>query len=184
LSIAFTYSRASFLSLFAGGIAVIFLEKSIKKPMLFMGLFVAILLFLPRSQGEGVRLERTSSIEARVGNYRETLQIFRQYPVMGVGMNNLCNFRVKMSGQNERSHSCGGSDSSLLYILATTGVVGFFVFSNLVLGFFRNISPDYYGNLTKICVISLGIHSIFANSLFYPWVMGFALLLLAASVRE
>ena len=184
LSIAFTYSRASFLSLLAGGIAVTFLEKKIRVKLLFLGLFVAILIFLPRSKGEGVRLERTRSIEARVGNYRETLQIFRQYTVLGVGMNNLCSFRVKMSGQSGRSHSCGGSDSSLLYILATTGVVGFFVFSNLVLGFFRSISSDYYGNLTKICIISLGIHSIFANSLFYPWVIGFASLLLAASVRE
>ena len=46
---------------------------------------LAVAFMLPRPGGEGVRLGRTASTLARVDNFRESLEIFTNNPVFGVG---------------------------------------------------------------------------------------------------
>ncbi len=186
--ISLTYSRASYFSLVAG-ILVLFLIRNISKSffIFFTVLLLVSILFLPRFSSEGTRLERVASINARVENYKNTFEIFKQNPLIGVGFNNICQARIKISPLelvDPKSHSCSGSDSSILLIIATTGVLGLITFINLGIVIFRNLRDDVYGKGFFSLAISLLLNSFFQNSIFYPWVMGFFGILLSISIKD
>ena len=139
---------------------------------------------LPRPGGEGVKLERTASIVLRFEDYRDTLVIFEKAPLLGVGYNNLCIARAKYLRQtNLNSHACSGSASSLLLLLATTGILGFIAFLKLLKEIVVNLTKNTYGVTFLSCLVALLVHSAFVNSLFYPWVLGWMALLLSISLK-
>ncbi|OGM31053.1 hypothetical protein A2630_00055 [Candidatus Woesebacteria bacterium RIFCSPHIGHO2_01_FULL_44_10] len=167
LTLAFTYSRASYLA-FLAGLVFLIPKKVIKySPLLLVAGFL-LLTLLPRPAGYGVILTRTHSIIAKAQNYTESVQIIKEYPLFGVGFNNLCEFR----GGDSRSHSCSGLDNSLLFIWATMGVVGLILFGDLGIGLVRNTSRLFLAS-----AIALLVHTQFTNTLFYPWVMGWIAIL-------
>lgn len=183
-TLLFTYSRASYLAFVVGMAITYLLKRKIKPVIIFLVIFFIAIPFLPRTRGEGVRLERTKSIGARYGNYQETISIIKKYPLFGVGYNNICPIRETEFKDDTKSHACTGSDSSLLYVLATTGVVGSILFLNLMKKTFFNLAGDYYGDLLKVSSAALFVHSIFSNSFFYPWILGFFAILLGIAVKE
>ena len=178
ITLAFTYSRAGYLAFVFSLFIASLIFKKLKIFLISISCFVAIVFLLPTPAGEGVNLARTYSITFRIENYQETFQIFKKFPVFGVGFNNLCIY--KGSGN---SHSCSGSDSSLLLILATTGIVGFIVFISSILKIIFNLKKGFYSNTFLVILAAVFIHSFFANSLFYPWVMGY-LAIMASLVEE
>lgn len=156
-SLAFTYSRSSYF------IASLFLL--FKKKYLALVVFMLVILFLPKNIGEGTNLARTVSGSNKLINYEESIQIIKKSPVFGVGFNNICSARQKyLNDTNITSHACNGADSSILFLMATTGVVGFFLLLSVVL---RVTSSPIL--LSSFLVIIL--HSVFSNSLFYPHIM-------------
>ncbi|HLE48699.1 MAG TPA: O-antigen ligase family protein [Patescibacteria group bacterium] len=180
ISILFTYSRATYLGLFIL-LAVAFLRQKLHWKYFLIFLFsVFFILFLPRYQSEGVKLERLHSVFTRIRNYKEFSNIIYQNPLFGIGYNNLCAYRGEFQTQ---SRSCAGSDSSMLYILSTTGVIGLLLFIDL--------GQKIYGKIYKSDLIlvkplfaSLFVHSFFNNTLFYPYVaVPLVLILGALSVR-
>jgi hypothetical protein len=184
ISVAFTYARAVYLGLLAGSLLVFILKKNLKLVAFTFIIFFAVVLTLPRPSGEGVKLERSYSVYARLTNYQETLAIIGKSPVFGVGYNNLCLARQKYLGDyNPLSHSCSGSDSSLLLVLATTGIVGFLAFLKLLKEVIRSVSKDVYGVAFLGAAAALFLHGFFSNSYFYSWTMGFIALLLAVSLK-
>ncbi|MFH1863916.1 MAG: O-antigen ligase family protein [bacterium] len=185
-SLAFTYSRAGYISFIAGALFLAVSEKKTKEIILMLAAFLFIVLALPRTAGEGVKLERTASTNARLLNYSETLKIIGNSPLFGIGFNNICLAKETfLVGQNQESHSCSGSDSSLLLILATTGIIGFIVFLWCLRSLFPLIATNsLYGKMLISSSVTLFIHSLFINSLFYPWVMGWMAILLAVSLKE
>ncbi len=169
ISLAFTYSRSSYL------IASLFLL--FQKKYLSIFIFILIILFLPKNIGEGTNLIRTASGSGKLTNYSETWQIFKKSPVFGVGFNNICNARkLYLNDTNLDSHACNGSDSSILFLVATTGFLGLILFLNFIL----HVSKS---QLLVISFIAVLIHSTFANSLFYPHIM-FWLFCLVGLQRE
>ena len=184
LTLAFTYSRASYLALITGSVYLIFKANKIRKAYLFVIAFLMLLPFLPRPAGEGVRLERVHSIYAKAGNYSQTIKIIKNYPLLGVGYNNICSVRIRMFNDEFDSHSCAGSDSSLLLVLATTGTVGFLAFIKLIYEVWAQSKRKFYGSLFLISLVAVLTHSLFVNSLFYPWVLGWLLVLLPTAVGE
>ncbi|EKE06140.1 MAG: hypothetical protein ACD_19C00079G0045 [uncultured bacterium] len=157
VSLAFTYSRSSYL------IAILFLI--FKKQYLGLIIFALSILVLPKMIGEGTNLTRTVSGNNKLINYSQTLEIIKKSPVVGIGFNNICPARsFYLNDLNTDSHSCSGSDSSLLFLLATTGVVGLILFINFIV----RIPTD---KLLIYSFVAVLIHSIFANSLFYPHIM-------------
>jgi len=182
-----TYSRASYLAFIGGLVALLFNSgKILLKYLLIISLLFAISIpFLPRSVSEAAKLERTYSIYAKFDDWKDTITIFKNEPVFGVGFNNICAAKIKYLGKgNTESHACAGSDSSLLLVLATTGIIGFIIFIDLIVNVVKNIDNSIYGNAFKACASALFIHSLFVNSLFYPWVMGYIGILLAISLKK
>ncbi|MCH7641056.1 O-antigen ligase family protein [Patescibacteria group bacterium] len=187
ISTVFTYSRASYLALFMGLIVIFIAMKKSVKRLFFATLVLVIIVIplLPRDLTEGARLERTHSIFAKLDNYSQTLSIIKKHPVFGVGFNNLCWARkIYLGDEGFISHSCSGSDSSLLFVLATTGVVGLLVFLNMSLKILKSVGRNIYGKTFLAASAALFFHSLFLNSLFYPWVMGWMGLLLALSIEQ
>jgi len=177
-SLALTYSRSSYLAYLMGMGVIAFIKKAPRFFLIILFIGALTLLILPRqSGGEGIRLERTSTIQARAGSWQNALIISRDHPLIGVGFNA---FRYAqrdygfLKEQWQESNAGAGADSSLLFVLATTGIIGFLTY----LGIWWKILR--IGNLTILAsALAILIHSLFLNSLFYPWVMAWMWILLA-----
>lgn len=169
---ALTYSRSSYAAFLA---SMAYIAWKIKGWKFFLGiliLFTVTIAILPRApDGEGVKLERTNSIQARIDSWTTAWKIFTQHPILGIGFNT---YRYAQ-GASLKSHAGAGSDSSLLFVAATTGLVGLIVYL-WYLSRLRTINYELQATLVAVLV-----HSIFLNSLFYPAVMVWIALLLSAS---
>lgn len=165
LSLALTYSRSAYLAYLAGMGIIAFKKKAPKFFAVILSLFLITVFLLPRPSSEGVQLERRTSVLARVGNWQQSWQIIKDHPIFGVGFNfyRYSQRDYGFLGEDwQTSHAGAGADSSLLSVLATTGIVGFIFYLWLL------------WEMTKICPIAtlaLIVHSFFNNSLFYPWIM-------------
>lgn len=173
ISTLFTYSRASYLSLVVGLLSLVYFERYIRKIALAsLVLFSLVLLLIPKTEGEGVKLLRTASVNARISNYSQTIELIKESPLFGVGLNNLCAYRVNRFNENPSSHSCSGVDSSILFITSTTGIVGLMIF---IFTIYQPIYfvPAKFRTLLIMVYSSLFVHSLFVQSLFYSFVMGY-----------
>lgn len=187
-ALALTYSRASYFAYFMVATLFYIVRRNL---VWFAGVVVALAVlipFLPKSEGEGVNLARTSTISYRVNNYKKSLEVIGKNPVFGVGYNLYRYTQVDAvsTGASQgsiQSHGVSGTDSSLLLVLATTGVAGFVVFLQLVLkmtvGTWKKRGTQL-GLALIVSLVAVAAHSLFDNSLFYPWVLGWILILLAA----
>ena len=179
----YTYSRASYLALLGGLLTTLVIVG--KKTKLYLGIVavsVIIILLLPQPASSGVQLWRLFSVFARVTNYQETLIVFSKSPLFGVGYNMMCAARMHfLEPSTTLSHSCSGADSSLLLVLATTGVVGFVIFLNLIYEIVKSVDDSIYAKIFMSSSVAVIISSLFVNSMFYPWVMGWMFLLLATA---
>jgi len=153
LSLALTYSRSSFLAFLT---AMIWLKKFNWRLILLITL---TWLFLPQAAGgEGVKLARTSTIWARWQNYQEALTMIRQNFFWGTGF------------QNRRI------DASLLFIWVNSGIFGFLAW----LYFLKKAGGKTLKKLVLgASLVAILIHSFFVNSLFYPWVLTWLMIILA-----
>jgi len=189
LAIVLTYSRSGYLAL-----AIIFLVLFLCSPLLdkdgvrrrflwkffFLGIIVAIatLLIFPRSyqrmQG-AVEVDVTSQM--RIDSWKDTDDIIKKHPIFGVGFNAL-----QWQWNIDRpDHAKSGSDSSLLTIWATTGILGLaaylWVFWSILAKQFRvfksdcDISEKTFSIGVFAAVIGILVHSMFVNSLLYPHIM-------------
>lgn len=184
LALALTYSRASYLAYLASMGIFSWFKKS---PKFFVGVLIvgAVTVFLlPRPGGEGVKLERESTIQFRLINWQQSFNIATDHLLFGVGFNayrySQKNYGYLDFANFQASHSGGGADSSLLFVLATTGFLGFLAY----LWLWVKIGTRFWkkGNLVIIAsVAALIVHSFFSNSLFYPWIMGWFWILLGQS---
>ncbi len=165
IALSLTYSRSTYLSLIIAFGFISFKNKNIQLFLKISILVLATIFVLPRQAGEGTKLERTSSITAKIENYQQGISLFKEKPIFGIGYNNL---PLINKNENRLSHANGGFDSSLLTIFITTGIIGGTFF---VLGLKQLLQQS---DLTKkTCLIAILVHSLFANSLLYPWVLLF-----------
>lgn len=186
LAFAFTYSRSSYLAFVAGMAAIAYYKKSWKLILSMVALLAFTLLVLPRSpDGEGVKLERTSSIIARLDNWKRSLAIISDHPVIGVGFNTYRyaqrSYGIADDSKWLKSHAGAGADSSLLFATATSGLAGLLIYL-WYLRSLKRLSSKNYG--LKVTLAALIIHSCFLNSLFYPYVMLWVSLLVALEIRR
>lgn len=154
-----TFSRSSLIAFFVGFFVWGFL---VGKKQLILGLltfFLIVIILLPKN-GEGHNLLRTVSSYARVGSAVQSIELIKEKPLLGHGF-------VRM-----------GIDTSLLSVAASTGVIGLAAYVWIIVCLFqmgleglkrpktRDFSTRYLAML-----VALMVHSLFVNSLLYPWVM-------------
>lgn len=173
LALALTYSRSGYLALLIGSAYLAWKSKGGKFFARIALLLACTIVFLPRSSdGEGVKLERSNSIWSRIHSWKTAIIIFSKHPVLGVGFNNYRYAQNKYGFLTDPkwqiSHAGAGADSSLLFVAATTGIVG--------LGFYIKYLKSLYdlrsNNLDlQVALVATLTHGIFLNSLFYPAIL-------------
>ena len=179
-SLMFTYSRASYLSLFIGIFYLAIIQKNIRKYLLFIPIFLFVVLLIPTTKNHSINFFRSFSAIAKVGNYQRTIEVFNLSPVFGIGYNNLCFVKNKFfEVESYQSHACSGSDSSLLFILSTTGVIGLIILLEFLINLWK--CSDL---LFRSILISTLVHSLFSNSLFYSWVLSYLLIMFVVGLRR
>lgn len=165
IALLFTYSRTAYISFFAGLSIYLIQTNRIKYIFLSLIIILFILKTLPTSSGgEGVKLDRTSSINNRLLSMQGGINTFLKNPVFGVGYNTY----KFLPDKNIQSHSASGVENSYILVLATTGIIGFLAFLNIIV----KLPP-------KPEVIAILVSGLFINSLFYPWVMIWLFLIIA-----
>ena len=106
-----------------------------------------------------MNLTRTFSITSRLENFRSAGELFLQHPVIGIGNS------TKIS-------------NSYLYVLTTTGIIGFVCYIYLLFILLRYIHFNPY---LFSAVISLLTHALFNNTLFYTPIVIMVVLTMVAS---
>lgn len=170
LALLLTYSRGSYLAFLGACLTWAVLRKQWTTMVAGATIFAVLLLFLPRPGGEGVNLFRTLSVYSRIEDSREALKMYSQSPFFGVGFNTLRFYRNATeitSGTQDVSHSGAGFHNSWLFLLTTTGIVGFAAYIWL---WWQLLNKSQRGIL-PISFAAVAVHSMFDNSLFYPAVM-------------
>jgi len=207
VALFFTYSRSAYLAL-AGGVLILGLIKA--KKLLVIFLIISSIGIASSERAQQRLSELTTSVKSvifntsenpdptarlRIQNWEQTINLISQKPLLGHGYNTLS--IVKLSSgyiQNTGIHSASGSDSSILTIIATTGILGlipFLIFLlNILLHSFANWknSKDQHSkaiSLGTFCsIIVLLIHCNFVNSLFFPQIMIYIWVLLGIFYRH
>ncbi|MCJ7740496.1 O-antigen ligase family protein [Candidatus Microgenomates bacterium] len=169
ITLLFTYSRSSYLAMF--GVSLFY--SLVKRKFYYFILLVLILVggafLLPRTEGIGVQLERTFSFTERVKNWQEAVTIFAKNPITGVGFNTLRYARRQYDipiDDWQNNHAAAGVDNSFLFVLATTGLLGLFLFIKLLVRIYL-----HGGLLVRATLVAISIHSLFTNSFFFPWIL-------------
>lgn len=184
LAIILTFSRSAYIALVIGLSMMLFLKGkkiiAMVLILLFVFIVIATLKFSPKT--EGTNLLRIASGEARLNSMRNAITIFTDHPIFGVGFNSYRYAQRDYGFLNEEKmivHSGAGTDNSFLFVLATSGVVGFSAFLYLLFKIF-----SIKDSLVLSSISALVINSLFINSLFYPPIMLWMWLLVAIRSRN
>lgn len=180
VALALTYSRASYVGVVAAFVVFFLLRRNLKLLVAEVVLTALTLILLPHPyMSAGTNLARTQTITARVTNYEGAFEGLKN-PALGVGYNLWQGTTSDPSGKI--THSGSGIHSSLLFVLTTTGAGGLLIYLGLLsrIGIVGWQKRSTTIGLALLCS-SAGLlaNSLFDNSLFYPWVMGWMAILLA-----
>ncbi|MDO8660112.1 MAG: O-antigen ligase family protein [Candidatus Parcubacteria bacterium] len=192
IAIFLTYSRSALIMLLFALFVFLLIKK--KKKWIFAVIFIFMIFFAFNYQNfyiENINLFRTASTQARIKSAMEAINIIKRQPILGVGFNSYRYAQIKYGTRSNesafKSHADAGTDNSFLFILATTGIVGFVSYLYLFFKLFRrlrvkeNLSQDLVWLKPVIIASSIGIliDSLFINSLFYPFIMMWFWIMLA-----
>lgn len=190
VAIFLTFSRSTLIMLIIGfSMFMKFLGK--KKLILYLLFFLGGMTILVSSRFyiENMNLFRVASSEARLKSMQEAFVIFQKNPILGVGFNTY-RFALISNGFRDPiaalvNHADASTDNSFLFVLATTGIVGFVAyvfFWYIVIRKVRNVGK--IGGLRAVMIasiIGIFVDSLFINSLFYPSLMLWMWVLLAVT---
>lgn len=182
VALVLTFSRSGYLAL-AISLAIILAIRSWKIMLVSMMVITIASLQVPRVRDRiagAFQVDTTS--KDRIESWQESLTIIGDHPIIGVGYNAYgpvsvdYGFKKDLSGRSSR-----GGDSSVLFVTATTGVIGLILYLlflasilwQAITVYKRTTDPHWRViALTFIGVWpALFIHSQFVNSLFYPLVV-------------
>lgn len=185
IGIFLTFSRSAWLATSV----LLFFTLLRKKVLLLISLAIVLLAVfaVPRVQTRisGVT-DPQDSASFRLISWQNTWEIAKENWVFGVGYNAFRYAQRKYGFLDESTlavRSGAGSDSSLLLVLATTGIFGFTFFA----GFFvSTLLPAVKRRdlITAGLILALLADSVFINSLFYPQIIVATLVVVAAKGFE
>jgi O-antigen ligase len=142
-------------------------------------LFVLAVIVIPTPGGQTLRLTRVDSTVSRIANWQESGELIIKKPILGYGFDTL-RFVSRPSVQElpglPVSRAAAGVDNSFLFLMLTSGIAGFVVYSWLLVSSVGKPKALHLAILSSVIV-----QSQFINSLFYPWIMLWLWMFWAAS---
>lgn len=178
IAVFLTFSRSALIMLLISSIIYFVLTKKLK---LIAVLIAAIILFVvlasPKFYIENLNLFRVNSSLERIGSAKIALQIIEKNPFFGIGFNAYRYAQVKYKFRPDNdvfsSHADAGTDNSLLFVAATSGVFGLITFLYFWFSILKSNlkKPGQKNFIYRACVIAsiagIFISAQFNNSLFY-----------------
>lgn len=178
-AVVLTFSRSGYAA-FLAGVGTLTLFRARRLAVLLVAVVVAAAFFVPRVNERVVgafNLDATARL--RLVSWQNALTVVGDYPVTGIGYNAYRYVQVNYGFLDDPTeHSAGGSDSSLLTILVTTGPVGLAAMLWLLWSMWSLAWDSARRGATALArglgigllgaVSSLIVHSLFINSLLYP----------------
>jgi hypothetical protein len=182
-ALAMTVSRSSILALVAG-LAVILVVRGVTRRVLQLGAVVTLvaLPFLPLLIDFAVGFNRFAidySAMTRVIAWLRAAEIFADNFVIGVGFNTY-GFAQRAYGYEVGGKSSFALDGGLIFIAVLTGLVGLAIFCAMLAAALRRCRAVYLEKErtaeerglalgTAAVTVALVVHSLFLNSLLYPF---------------
>ncbi len=175
-ALVLTFSRSAWGML---GVAILLYGLFRSRVLLIAAFIVVFLAYfaIPRVQTRlsGIT-DPADSASLRLVSWRNALEIVKDNFWTGVGFNSYRYAQEEygfLDIGEENVHSATGSDSSLLFVFATTGILGFLsYFLALIFPLFGASAKKGERSLISASVIlPLLLESQFINSLFYPQIM-------------
>lgn len=186
VAVVLTFSRSAYLML-AVSLLLYGLFKMKKLVVVLLVAALALYLFFPsftKRVNGGLSIDQSAS--QRFISWGNGLEAFRDSPIFGVGFDNLRDYFARKDlfavFSSNGGHSGEGVDSSLIFLLATTGVVGLAFYLAWFIYMIELSLKHPQGKVILCIMVGLLIDSQFINSLFYPPIMLFVNLLLGASL--
>lgn len=179
-----TFSRSSYLAFSVGMIVLMFIHKNrIFTRIAVILICILAVAWIPRTWFENAHgINRRESGYARIVSWSNAIQIIQKHPLLGVGFNNYRPAQEKYLAKNlddapKYWRAGAGSDSSLLFVWATTGIFGLGAFGWFLFSLVRRRTRNVFGIALLASTPALLFHATFVNSLFYPPIMGWIMLL-------
>ena len=172
ISIALTYSRGAFLAILSVILLFGISLKRYKIAFVMIGTIIILILLIPKAQTESINLMRTTSITARLEDYRKGFEIWQKNPIFGIGYNHIRFEKEKYIDEvfvedYNPSHGIASFHSSFMIILVTGGVGGLALFSYILFKLSRK--STYF----LMSVVFLSTISFFDNVLLHPFILFF-----------
>ncbi len=179
VSLTLTFSRSTYLALVVL-LLVVGVLKSSKVALALIIIFILMILFIPKVR---IRIEGALNVDetsaARIQSWRKATEIIKDNYLFGIGFNT---YRYTQKSYNfftpdapQGNHSGAGTDSSLLFVLATTGIIGTVFYLTFIAQATKlalskiGSSPLHLATISSVA--ALLVHSQFSNSLFFPPIM-------------
>lgn len=174
LTLMITFSRSSYGMFLISFLALSFFKKSAKLAFMAIILFCLLLLSFQiyiKAVNQVTPLDRGQTASYRFTTWQQGFEIFSKNPILGVGFN-AYNFALRQyklgDGQFLAGKGSTTNDSSLVHIASTTGILGLSAY----LFFLYSLCKHWKKNPCLAAgVFGLIGHSIFVNSLFYPFIL-------------
>lgn len=182
VAIFLTYSRSTLLMLLVSGVTFFLLLQKRKFILLLLGAVVIFVIVIsPYFYLENINLFRVRSSIARIQTSGNALKIIQDHPLIGVGFDSYryAQERYQFTKKQTKfpAHSASGVDTSLLFVLATTGIIGFSVYSYLWFRLCKRAQEglkqknNIYAIIFLSSCVGLWVNALFINSLFFPAIM-------------
>lgn len=183
-----TFSRSSYLAWIVGMLMIGVIKKRIWLiGAIGLGLS-GLFLILPKPGWGFVQFDRMITVVARIENWVAAVEMFKASPIIGLGFNTL-RFR-DFPTVDLASKAAAGVDNSFLFVLVTSGFIGLIAFGNLLknwvklwLGLMASKKLLTLGQTGMVMIAAISIHSLFINSLFYPWILIFLVLMTGVAMK-
>lgn len=179
LTLMTTFSRSGYLMFLVSFLSLALFKKSLKVAIFAVILFAGLLIFFQlylKGVNQVTPLDRNQTASYRFTTWQQGFDMFSKSPLLGVGFNayNLALKEYKLADQQFiAGHGATTNDSSLVYIASTTGITGLLVFLCFLLTLILKWKRK---SVLAASVLGLLAHSIFVNSLFYPFILSWLIL--------
>lgn len=159
VTIILTYSRSAYLMM-AISLGIVLMVKNLKLlGVLAIITLVMFLTFPPFSQRITGALNIDKSAAERFLSWDKGIKIFQNNPILGVGFNNIRDYSI--DNKLLRTYSANGGnagagiDSSIIFVLATSGILGFLAFIYFLIKVISNIISSLLANFESLYTLKL-----------------------------
>ena len=188
LALFMTYSRTGLVALISGFFSYSIITRKLKLFFVVTLLIVVSLFIFSDTKVEGLNPFRTVSSSERITSMLHALEIVKENPIIGVGFNAYRDVQIREGVRNlagaNISNADAGTDNSILFVLATTGILGFTFFTASYAILLRRLHKEntQISRVLLSATVGLLFGSLFLNVLFYTPILSFVLIVI--SVRK